>query len=173
MLEFLIPLFIFLDFLGNGQKTSLKYDSLPFFEKKTTNYLDSCILLLKFFFLQVNLRLRHLKTYNFESFFRSNNRIEVYKPDGSYSHKFGTSGAGRGQFDRPASVICDKKNRAIVADKDNHRVQIFTVAGEFILSFGEKVKSPKKEFALAYNVGQFWLQNLFEFRFFSFYNVWG
>lgn len=69
---------------------------------------------------------------------RSNNRIEVYKPDGSYSHKFGSGGSGRGQFDRPASVICDKKNRAIVADKDNHRVQIFTVAGEFILSFGEK-----------------------------------
>ena len=47
-------------------------------------------------------------------------------------------GNGRGQFDRPASVICDKKNRAIVADKDNHRVQIFTVGGEFILVFGEK-----------------------------------
>ena len=35
-------------------------------------------------------------------------------------------------------MICDKKNRVIVADRDNHRVQIFTVAGEFILVFGEK-----------------------------------
>jgi len=69
---------------------------------------------------------------------RSNNRIEVYNPDGSFSHKFGGSGSGRGQFDRPASVICDKKNRVIVADKDNHRVQIFNVKGEHILSFGEK-----------------------------------
>jgi len=69
---------------------------------------------------------------------RSNNRVEVYKSDGNFSHNFGTSGNRDGQFDRPASVDCDKQDRVIVADKDNHRVQIFTVQGEWILTFGEK-----------------------------------
>lgn len=69
---------------------------------------------------------------------RSNNRIEVFNPDGSFRYKFGTSGKQNGQFDRPASVVCDHTNRAIVADKDNHRVQVFTVSGEFLMLFGEK-----------------------------------
>ena len=29
-------------------------------------------------------------------------------------------------------------NRAIIADKDNHRVQIFTVEGDYLMDFGEK-----------------------------------
>ena len=48
------------------------------------------------------------------------------------------SGKGSGQFDRPASVCCDSKDRVIVADKDNHRVQIFTVTGKFLHAFGER-----------------------------------
>lgn len=77
---------------------------------------------------------------------RSNDRVEVFTPKGIFHHKFGTSGNFRssnfpsnekaqkrdlfspgkqnGQFDRPASVCCDKKNRIIVTDKDNHRVQV-------------------------------------------------
>ena len=33
-------------------------------------------------------------------------------------------------------------NRAIVADKDNHRIQVFTVDGEFLMTFGEKGNRP-------------------------------
>ena len=55
---------------------------------------------------------------------RSNNRIEIFTAKGVFHHKFGVGGKQNGQFDRPTSVCCDSNNRVIVADKDNHRVQV-------------------------------------------------
>ncbi|KAK2181352.1 hypothetical protein NP493_403g08005 [Ridgeia piscesae] len=69
---------------------------------------------------------------------RSNNRIQVFHPDGQFRHKFGSAGSRNGQFDRPAGVACDGQSRIIVADKDNHRVQVFTFEGAFLFKFGEK-----------------------------------
>ncbi|CAH2282911.1 E3 ubiquitin- ligase TRIM71 [Pelobates cultripes] len=69
---------------------------------------------------------------------RSNNRIQIFKPCGTFHYKFGSLGSRQGQFDRPAGVACDSSRRIIVADKDNHRVQVFTFEGQFILKFGEK-----------------------------------
>lgn len=69
---------------------------------------------------------------------RSNNRIQVFKPDGTFLHKFGSSGVRCGQFNRPAGVAVDNLGRIIVADKDNHRIQCFTFEGNFLLKFGEK-----------------------------------
>jgi tripartite motif-containing protein 71 len=61
---------------------------------------------------------------------RSNNRIQLFKPDGTFHSKFGTEGKASGQFNKPASVCCDNRNYLIVTDKDNHRVQMFTIEGE-------------------------------------------
>ncbi|XP_076842365.1 E3 ubiquitin-protein ligase TRIM71-like isoform X2 [Brachyhypopomus gauderio] len=69
---------------------------------------------------------------------RSNNRVQVFGPDGSFQHSFGSLGSRPGQFDRPAGVACDLQRRIVVADKDNHRIQIFTFQGQFLLTFGEK-----------------------------------
>ncbi|KAL7301247.1 hypothetical protein TKK_0006207 [Trichogramma kaykai] len=69
---------------------------------------------------------------------RSNNRIQIYRQDGSLVRRFGTQGTGPGQFDRPAGVAVDGRRRIIVADKDNHRIQILTMEGLYLLSFGEK-----------------------------------
>ncbi|XP_037803838.1 E3 ubiquitin-protein ligase TRIM71-like [Penaeus monodon] len=69
---------------------------------------------------------------------RSNNRVQVFSPDGSFHHSFGTAGSRPGQFDRPAGVAADHMGRIIVADKDNHRIQVFTFDGTFIFKFGEK-----------------------------------
>lgn len=55
---------------------------------------------------------------------RSNNRIQIFNPNGSFSHKFGSHGIEAGQFDRPAGVTVDPNDRLIVADKDNHRIQV-------------------------------------------------
>ena len=35
-----------------------------------------------------------------------------------------------GQFNRPASVCVDGLGRLVVTDKDNHRMQIFTLDGQ-------------------------------------------
>ncbi|XP_014668823.1 PREDICTED: E3 ubiquitin-protein ligase TRIM71-like [Priapulus caudatus] len=69
---------------------------------------------------------------------RSNNRIQVFHPDGKFLHKFGSPGTHSGQFDRPAGVACNLNNHIVVADKDNHRVQLFTLTGMFIAKFGER-----------------------------------
>ncbi|CAK9821320.1 E3 ubiquitin-protein ligase TRIM71 [Anthophora retusa] len=69
---------------------------------------------------------------------RSNNRIQIYRQDGSFLRRFGTHGSAPGQFDRPAGVAVDARRRIVVADKDNHRIQVLTMEGLFLLSFGEK-----------------------------------
>lgn len=69
---------------------------------------------------------------------RSNNRVQVFHPNGVFSRKFGIQGTAPGHFDRPAGVAIDPQNRIVVADKDNHRIQLFTIEGKFILMFGEK-----------------------------------
>ena len=69
---------------------------------------------------------------------RSNNRIQVFSPDTSFHHMFGSAGSRNGQFDRPAGVAADQQGRIIVADKDNHRIQLFSFDGTFLLKFGEK-----------------------------------
>lgn len=51
---------------------------------------------------------------------------QTFKPCGAFHHKFGSLGSRPGQFDRPAGVACDSQRRIIVADKDNHRVQVRT-----------------------------------------------
>ncbi|XP_068224663.1 E3 ubiquitin-protein ligase TRIM71-like isoform X1 [Palaemon carinicauda] len=69
---------------------------------------------------------------------RSNNRVQVFNPDGSFHHSFGSAGTRPGQFDRPAGVAADPIGRIVVADKDNHRIQVFTFDGTFLFKFGEK-----------------------------------
>ncbi|KAK0174989.1 hypothetical protein PV327_008775 [Microctonus hyperodae] len=54
---------------------------------------------------------------------RSNNRIQIFKDDGTFIRRFGTHGTAPGEFDRPAGVAVDSRRRIIVADKDNHRIQ--------------------------------------------------
>jgi tripartite motif-containing protein 71 len=69
---------------------------------------------------------------------RSNNRIQIFRPDGTFYHRFGQQGSEPGQFDRPAGIASDIKRRIVVADKDNHRIQVFTATGKFLFMFGEK-----------------------------------
>ncbi|XP_049964213.1 E3 ubiquitin-protein ligase TRIM71-like [Schistocerca serialis cubense] len=69
---------------------------------------------------------------------RSNNRIQVFYPDGSFSHCFGRQGKGIGEFDRPAGVDTNSADHIIVADKDNHRIQVLTLSGKPLLAFGER-----------------------------------
>lgn len=69
---------------------------------------------------------------------RSNNRIQIYRQDGSFLRRFGAYGTAPGFFDRPAGVAIDARQRIIVADKDNHRIQAFSMDGQCILCFGEK-----------------------------------
>lgn len=55
-------------------------------------------------------------------------------------HAFGSGpGTRPGQFDRPAGIAINEiLGHIIVADKDNHRVQVFDLTGHYQFKFGEK-----------------------------------
>ena len=76
---------------------------------------------------------------------RSNNRIQVFKFDSLSATAvplsvFGSGPGNRaGQFDRPAGLCFNTHvGHIIVADKDNHRIQVFDLSGRFLFKFGEK-----------------------------------
>ena len=76
---------------------------------------------------------------------RSNNRVQVFKLDldsrqMTSVYVFGSGpGTRNGQFDRPAGLCFNmSRGQIIVADKDNHRVQVFDLTGRFLFKFGEK-----------------------------------
>ena len=76
---------------------------------------------------------------------RSNNRIQVFKFDAlsqtvTFLHMFGDGpGTRHGQFDRPAGIVFNPSlEHIIVADKDNHRVQVFDLSGSYLFKFGER-----------------------------------
>lgn len=60
----------------------------------------------------------------------------MFYPDGQFKFAFGSKGSLDGELDLPAGVTTDRQNRIIVADKDNHRIQVFSSTGRFILKFG-------------------------------------
>ncbi|OWA52677.1 B-box type zinc finger protein ncl-1 [Hypsibius exemplaris] len=55
----------------------------------------------------------------------------------SYSAKFGDFGTGDGQFSEPSGVSVNGNRDILVADTNNHRVQIFDHEGRFKFAFGE------------------------------------
>ena len=50
--------------------------------------------------------------------------------------RFGSKGAGDGQFNFPYSVACNLRGEIIVADYSNHRIQVFDRNGKFLFKFG-------------------------------------
>ncbi|KAH9361848.1 uncharacterized protein LOC144160120 [Haemaphysalis longicornis] len=52
-------------------------------------------------------------------------------------HQFGEFGVKEGQFAEPSGVAVNAQNEIIVADTNNHRIQIFDQQGRFKRQFGE------------------------------------
>ncbi len=80
------------------------------------------------------------------AFNRSNNKVylvvfndcvTILNPDLSFSKSFGKRGRGKGQFNYPYDVACDSTGKVYVADRNNHRIQVFTAEGKFLKMFGK------------------------------------
>jgi sugar lactone lactonase YvrE len=61
-----------------------------------------------------------------------NARVHRFTPEGELLQSWGEPGAGEGQFRLPHNIWIDKKDRIWIADRENHRVQIFDIEGTFI-----------------------------------------
>jgi len=63
--------------------------------------------------------------------------VSVYEVDAAtFLFQFGSMGTANSEFDFPEGVTTDSTHRIIVADSDNHRVQVFDSSGNFIGKFG-------------------------------------
>ena len=61
-----------------------------------------------------------------------NGRIAKYTTDGEFVMQFGSVGTGPGEFDLIHGIAVDRDRRIYVADRMNHRLQVFTEDGEYI-----------------------------------------
>jgi len=61
-----------------------------------------------------------------------NSRIAKVSKDGDWLRSWGEPGSKPGQFDTPHSIALDTQNNIYVADRGNHRIQVFDVDGKFL-----------------------------------------
>ena len=61
----------------------------------------------------------------------SNARVHKYTPDGDYLFSWGESGTGEGKFNIVHNITTDSEGWVYVADRENHRIQIFSDKGKF------------------------------------------
>jgi len=60
-----------------------------------------------------------------------NARVHKYSPDGKLLFSWGESGTGPGQFNIAHNICTDKDGWVYVADRENHRIQVFDRSGKF------------------------------------------
>ena len=60
-----------------------------------------------------------------------NSRVHKYSPDGQLLFSWGTAGTDPGQFNIVHNIATDKDGWVYVADRENHRVQIFDSKGRY------------------------------------------
>jgi hypothetical protein len=60
-----------------------------------------------------------------------NARVHKYSPDGKLLHSWGEPGTAPGQFSLVHNIACDDEGWVYVADRENHRVQVFDGDGKY------------------------------------------
>ena len=59
-----------------------------------------------------------------------NSRVLKFSPNGGFIKTWGTPGTRGGEFNLPHSVVVDAKNRVLVGDRENNRIQVFDLDGK-------------------------------------------
>jgi DNA-binding beta-propeller fold protein YncE len=62
----------------------------------------------------------------------ANSCVHRFTPNGEHVLSWGRPGTGPGEFRVPHGIWVDTKERVFVADRENHRVQLFTTDGAFL-----------------------------------------
>jgi hypothetical protein len=61
-----------------------------------------------------------------------NRRVHRFSPGGEHLHAWGEPGTGPGQFALVHFITADAHDRLYVCDRENHRIQIFSMEGEVL-----------------------------------------
>lgn len=61
-----------------------------------------------------------------------NTRVVKFSPDGDFLLSWGTPGTGAAQFNLVHTLVVDKRNRVLVGDRENSRIQIFDLVGNYL-----------------------------------------
>ena len=77
----------------------------------------------------------------FVSYF-SGHCVKVFNKEGVFLHNIGSEGSGKGQFKWPSGLVVDAFDNLIVSDCENSRIQMFTLDGKFLTSFGQDIREP-------------------------------
>ena len=64
-----------------------------------------------------------------------NQRVQVFRSDGTYLRCFGGPGQGKGEFYTPLGTVFDQYGNILVSDSGNNRVQIFDEQGKYLDEF--------------------------------------
>ncbi|MCZ6636478.1 MAG: peptidyl-alpha-hydroxyglycine alpha-amidating lyase family protein [bacterium] len=68
-------------------------------------------------------------------------RVHRFSPDGERILSWGEEGTGPGQFALPHDLWVDRRNRVLVTDRTNHRIQLFDFDGNFLEAWTD-IRSP-------------------------------
>ena len=60
-----------------------------------------------------------------------NSNVHKFSPDGKLLFSWGTPGTGPGEFNIVHNIATDKDGYVYVADRENHRIQVFDSSGKF------------------------------------------
>jgi len=71
-----------------------------------------------------------------------NSRVAKVDKDGNWLKSWGDRGKEPGQFNTPHSIATDAKGNVYVADRGNHRIQVFDGDGKFLRQFTIDVPVP-------------------------------
>src|SRR3984885_14088676 len=71
-----------------------------------------------------------------------NSRVAKVDKDGNWLKSWGERGTGPGQFNTPHSIATDADGNVYVADRGNHRIQVFDGNGKFLRQFTIDVPVP-------------------------------
>lgn len=74
--------------------------------------------------------------------FMNQNKLAVYKDDGTLVREWGKRGIDKGEFHQPGGIVLQRDGTLFVTDQCNHRVQKFTINGEFLNAWGEHGSMP-------------------------------
>jgi sugar lactone lactonase YvrE len=69
-----------------------------------------------------------------------NARIHKFTADGKLLFSWGEPGGAPGQFRLPHNIWLDKKERIWIPDRENSRIQIFNLQGEFITEWTDVIR---------------------------------